>query len=94
MVKTMFDTLMNAKTALYLVSEFLEFSGLNILVFFSGTLVDQQSGRALSGRLVRHSMRRLGCEPDVLGLVDDVAKKHKPRKLPDAGRRQRCGYLD
>jgi hypothetical protein len=35
-----FDNL-NAKTALYVSGEFLEFSGLDILVFISLTLVDQ-----------------------------------------------------
>jgi hypothetical protein len=42
MVKTIifFDNL-NAKTALYVSGEFLEFSGLDILVFISLTLVDQ-----------------------------------------------------
>jgi len=48
MVETIFDTL-NAKAALYAVGEFLEFSGLDIPVFVSGTLVDQ-SGRTLSGQ--------------------------------------------
>lgn len=47
-VETIFDTL-NAKAALYAVGEFLEFSGLDIPVFVSGTLVDQ-SGRTLSGQ--------------------------------------------
>jgi len=47
-VETIFDTL-NAKAALYAVGEFLEFSGLDIPVFISGTLVDQ-SGRTLSGQ--------------------------------------------
>jgi 5-methyltetrahydrofolate--homocysteine methyltransferase len=48
MVETIFDTL-NAKAALYAIGEFLEFSGLDIPVFISGTLVDQ-SGRTLSGQ--------------------------------------------
>jgi 5-methyltetrahydrofolate--homocysteine methyltransferase len=48
MVETIFDTL-NAKAALYAIGEFLEFSGLDIPVFVSGTLVDQ-SGRTLSGQ--------------------------------------------
>jgi 5-methyltetrahydrofolate--homocysteine methyltransferase len=47
-VETIFDTL-NAKAALYAIGEFLEFSGLDIPVFVSGTLVDQ-SGRTLSGQ--------------------------------------------
>merc|ERR1719199_705252 len=48
MVETIFDTL-NAKAAVYAVGEYLEFSGLDIPVFVSGTLVDQ-SGRTLSGQ--------------------------------------------
>jgi 5-methyltetrahydrofolate--homocysteine methyltransferase len=39
----------DAKAALYAIGEFLEFSGLDIPVFISGTLVDQ-SGRTLSGQ--------------------------------------------
>jgi 5-methyltetrahydrofolate--homocysteine methyltransferase len=48
MVETIFDTL-NAKAALYAIGEYLEYSGLDIPVFISGTLVDQ-SGRTLSGQ--------------------------------------------
>ena len=48
MVETIFDTL-NAKAALYAIGEYLEFSGLDIPVFVSGTLMDQ-SGRTLSGQ--------------------------------------------
>ena len=60
MVETIFDTL-NAKSALYAIGEYLEFSGLDVPVFVSGTLVDQ-SGRTLSGQTgeafyasIRHS---------------------------------------
>jgi len=48
MVETIFDTL-NAKAALYAIGEYLEFTGLDIPVFVSVTLVDQ-SGRTLSGQ--------------------------------------------
>ena len=48
MVETIFDTL-NAKVALYAIGEYLGFSGLDVPVFVSGTLVDQ-SGRTLSGQ--------------------------------------------
>eukprot|EP00668_Euglena_longa_P009059 GGOE01010899.1.p1 GENE.GGOE01010899.1~~GGOE01010899.1.p1 ORF type:complete len:1443 (+),score=573.59 GGOE01010899.1:106-4329(+) len=47
-VETIFDTL-NAKAALFAITEFLELSGLDVPVFISGTLVDQ-SGRTLSGQ--------------------------------------------
>jgi len=60
MVETIFDTL-NAKAAVYAVGEYLEFTGLDIPLFVSGTLVDQ-SGRTLSGQTgegfyasIRHS---------------------------------------
>jgi 5-methyltetrahydrofolate--homocysteine methyltransferase len=43
MAETIFDTL-NAKAALFAIGEYLEFSGLDIPVCVSGTLVDQ-SGR-------------------------------------------------
>ena len=59
-VETIFDTL-NAKAALFAITEFLDYSGLDIPVFVSGTLVDQ-SGRTLSGQTgeafyasIRHS---------------------------------------
>jgi len=48
MVETIFDTL-NAKAALYAITEYLEVTGLDVPVFVSGTLVDQ-SGRTLSGQ--------------------------------------------
>uniref|UniRef100_A0A7S2W2U1 methionine synthase n=1 Tax=Mucochytrium quahogii TaxID=96639 RepID=A0A7S2W2U1_9STRA len=48
MVETIFDTL-NAKAALFAITEYLELTGLDIPVFVSGTLVDQ-SGRTLSGQ--------------------------------------------
>jgi 5-methyltetrahydrofolate--homocysteine methyltransferase len=47
-VETIFDTL-NAKAAVFAVSEFLEHAGVDIPLFVSGTLVDQ-SGRTLSGQ--------------------------------------------
>ncbi|GBG29276.1 Methionine synthase [Hondaea fermentalgiana] len=48
MVETIFDTL-NAKAALFAITEYLEVTGLDVPVFISGTLVDQ-SGRTLSGQ--------------------------------------------
>jgi 5-methyltetrahydrofolate--homocysteine methyltransferase len=50
MVETIFDDTLNAKAELYAVGEFLEFSGLDILVFISGTLVDQSDVRCLVDR--------------------------------------------
>jgi methionine synthase I (cobalamin-dependent) len=44
MVETIFDTL-NAKAALYAAGEFLELSGVDILLFISETLVDQSDVR-------------------------------------------------
>jgi len=75
MVETIFDTL-NAKAALYAVGEYLEFSGLDIPVFVSGTLVDQ-SGRTLSGQTgeafyasIRHS------KPMCVGLNCALGASH------------------
>mmetsp|Transcript_11469 Transcript_11469/g.19060 ORF Transcript_11469/g.19060 Transcript_11469/m.19060 type:complete len:1422 (-) Transcript_11469:114-4379(-) len=75
MVETIFDTL-NAKAALYAIGEFLEFSGLDIPVFVSGTLVDQ-SGRTLSGQTgeafyasIRHS------KPMCVGLNCALGAQH------------------
>ena len=75
MVETIFDTL-NAKAALYAIGEYLEFSGLDIPVFVSGTLVDQ-SGRTLSGQTgeafyasIRHS------KPMCVGLNCALGAQH------------------
>ncbi|KAL7456527.1 hypothetical protein ACHAWC_010809 [Mediolabrus comicus] len=75
MVETIFDTL-NAKAALYAVGEYLEFTGLDIPVFVSGTLVDQ-SGRTLSGQTgeafyasIRHA------KPMCVGLNCALGAKH------------------
>jgi 5-methyltetrahydrofolate--homocysteine methyltransferase len=75
MVETIFDTL-NAKAALFAIGEFLEFSGLDIPVFVSGTLVDQ-SGRTLSGQTgeafyasIRHA------KPMCVGLNCALGAKH------------------
>ena len=74
-VETIFDTL-NAKAALYAIGEYLEFSGLDIPVFVSGTLVDQ-SGRTLSGQTgeafyasIRH------CRPMCVGLNCALGAQH------------------
>ena len=75
MVETIFDTL-NAKAALYSIGEYLEFSGLDIPIFVSGTLVDQ-SGRTLSGQTgkafyasIRHS------KPMCVGLNCALGAEH------------------
>ena len=75
MVETIFDTL-NAKAALYAIGEYLEFTGLDIPVFVSGTLVDQ-SGRTLSGQTgeafyasIRHS------KPMCVGLNCALGASH------------------
>ncbi|KAL7558641.1 hypothetical protein ACA910_019470 [Epithemia clementina (nom. ined.)] len=75
MVETIFDTL-NAKAALYAIGEYLEFSGLDVPIFISGTLVDQ-SGRTLSGQTgeafyasIRHT------KPMCVGLNCALGAKH------------------
>src|ERR1700753_3186263 len=58
LVETIFDTL-NAKAALYAISELLEARGIDIPVMVSGTITDK-SGRLLSGQLPEafwHSVR-------------------------------------
>merc|ERR1719223_50140 len=74
-VETIFDTL-NAKAAVYAISDYLDYSGLDIPVFISGTLVDQ-SGRTLSGQAgeafyasVRHA------KPMCVGLNCALGAKH------------------
>jgi 5-methyltetrahydrofolate--homocysteine methyltransferase len=74
-VETIFDAL-NAKAALYVIAEFLEYSGLDIPVFVSGTLVDQ-SGRTLSGQTgeafyasIRHA------KPMCVGLKCALGAQH------------------
>ncbi|GMI18994.1 hypothetical protein TeGR_g6942, partial [Tetraparma gracilis] len=74
-VETIFDTL-NAKAALFAISDYLDYSGLDIPVFISGTLVDQ-SGRTLSGQTgeafyasVRHA------KPMCVGLNCALGAQH------------------
>jgi len=55
MVETIFDTL-NAKAALYAIGKYLDYTGLDIPLFVSATLVDQ-SGRTLSGQTGEACMR-------------------------------------
>src|ERR1700753_1798951 len=58
LVETIFDTL-NAKAALYAISELLEARGIDVPVMVSGTITDK-SGRLLSGQLPEafwHSVR-------------------------------------
>mmetsp|Transcript_172 Transcript_172/g.211 ORF Transcript_172/g.211 Transcript_172/m.211 type:complete len:80 (+) Transcript_172:305-544(+) len=75
MVEMIFDT-SKAKAALYAIGEYLEFIGLDIPVFVSGTLVDQ-SGRTLSGQTgeafyasIRHS------KPMYVGLNCALGASH------------------
>ena len=74
-METIFDTL-NAKAALFAISDYLDYSGLDIPVFISGTLVDQ-SGRTLSGQTgeafyasVRHA------KPMCVGLNCALGAQH------------------
>ena len=75
MVETIFDTL-NAKAALYAIGEYLDYTGIDVPVFVSGTLVDQ-SGRTLSGQTgeafyasIRHS------KPMCVGLNCALGAQH------------------
>ena len=87
LVETIFDTL-NAKAALYAISEITEERGIDVPVMISGTITDK-SGRLLSGQLpeafwnsVRHA------KPITIGFncalgAEDLARpyrRHRPRR--------------
>src|ERR1700682_6530016 len=66
-VETVFDTL-NAKAALFAISEAFEKSGRKVPLMISGTVTDK-SGRTLSGQTVEAFMTSVGhAQPLVLGL--------------------------
>src|SRR5206468_2004460 len=104
LVETIFDTL-NAKAALYAISEICEARGIDVPVMISGTITDK-SGRLLSGQLpeafwnsVRHARPitvgfncALGAE-DLRGHIADIAP-HKPRAVPTIEPRLRLSGLE
>src|SRR6201997_1086786 len=85
LVETIFDTL-NAKAALYAISELLEARGIDIPVMVSGTLTDK-SGRLLSGQLpeafwnsVRHA------KPVTIGFNCALGAEDLRAHIADIGR--------
>ena len=98
LVETIFDTL-NAKAALYAISELLEERGIDVPVMVSGTITDK-SGRLLSGQLpeafwnsVRHCKPitigfncALGAE-DLRSVKADGDRLHMPHRIPERFRK-------
>jgi 5-methyltetrahydrofolate--homocysteine methyltransferase len=85
LVETIFDTL-NAKAALYAISELLEERGIDVPVMVSGTITDK-SGRLLSGQLpeafwnsVRHS------RPITIGFNCALGAEDLRAHIADIGR--------
>jgi 5-methyltetrahydrofolate--homocysteine methyltransferase len=85
LVETIFDTL-NAKAALYAISELLEARGIDVPVMVSGTITDK-SGRLLSGQLpeafwnsVRHS------RPITIGFNCALGAEDLRAHIADIGR--------
>jgi 5-methyltetrahydrofolate--homocysteine methyltransferase len=85
LVETIFDTL-NAKAALYAISELLETRGIDVPVMVSGTITDK-SGRLLSGQLpeafwnsVRHS------RPITIGFNCALGAEDLRAHIADIGR--------
>ncbi len=85
LVETVFDTL-NAKAALYAISELLEERGIDIPVMVSGTITDK-SGRLLSGQMpeafwnsVRHS------KPITIGFNCALGAEDLRAHIADIGR--------
>ncbi|GMI28724.1 hypothetical protein TeGR_g14163, partial [Tetraparma gracilis] len=85
-VETIFDTL-NAKAALFAISDYLDYSGLDIPVFISGTLVDQ-SGRTLSGQTGEAFDGMLNSLTGSYTRDDRKSSKSKGGSKPKVG--QRC----
>ncbi len=85
LVETIFDTL-NAKAALYALSELLEARGIDIPVMVSGTITDK-SGRLLSGQLPEafwHSVRH--AKPVTIGFNCALGAEDLRAHIADIGR--------
>ncbi|HEY2245912.1 MAG TPA: methionine synthase [Bradyrhizobium sp.] len=85
LVETIFDTL-NAKAALYAISELLEERGIDIPVMVSGTITDK-SGRLLSGQLPEafwHSVRH--ANPVTIGFNCALGAEDLRAHIADIGR--------
>jgi 5-methyltetrahydrofolate--homocysteine methyltransferase len=85
LVETIFDTL-NAKAALYAISELLEARGVDVPVMVSGTITDK-SGRLLSGQLPEafwHSVRH--ARPVTIGFNCALGAEDLRAHIADIGR--------
>jgi 5-methyltetrahydrofolate--homocysteine methyltransferase len=85
LVETIFDTL-NAKAALYAISELLEARGIDVPVMVSGTITDK-SGRLLSGQLPEafwHSVRH--AKPVTIGFNCALGAEDLRAHIADIGR--------
>src|SRR5580658_10013020 len=85
LVETIFDTL-NAKAALYAISELLDERGIDIPVMVSGTITDK-SGRLLSGQLPEafwHSVRH--ARPVTIGFNCALGAEDLRAHIADIGR--------
>ncbi|MBR0873773.1 methionine synthase [Bradyrhizobium tropiciagri] len=85
LVETIFDTL-NAKAALYAISEIIEERGIDVPVMISGTITDK-SGRLLSGQLPEafwHSVRH--ARPITIGFNCALGAEDLRAHIADIGR--------
>src|SRR5262249_42548260 len=85
LVETIFDTL-NAKAALYAISELLDERGIDVPVMVSGTITDK-SGRLLSGQLPEafwHSIRH--AKPITVGFNCALGAEDLRAHIADIGR--------
>lgn len=85
LVETIFDTL-NAKAALYAISEIIEERGIDVPVMISGTITDK-SGRLLSGQLPEafwHSVRH--AKPVTIGFNCALGAEDLRSHIADIGR--------
>src|SRR5436309_751107 len=85
LVETIFDTL-NAKAALYAISEICEARGIDVPVMISGTITDK-SGRLLSGQLPEafwHSVRH--ARPVTVGFNCALGAEDLRAHIADIGR--------
>src|SRR6201986_4903282 len=85
LVETIFDTL-NAKAALYAISELLESRGIDVPVMVSGTITDK-SGRLLSGQLPEafwHSVQH--AKPVTIGFNCALGAEDLRAHIADIGR--------
>ncbi|MBR0756151.1 methionine synthase [Bradyrhizobium jicamae] len=85
LVETIFDTL-NAKAALYAISEITEARGIDVPVMVSGTITDK-SGRLLSGQLPEafwHSVRH--AKPITIGFNCALGAEDLRAHIADIGR--------